>query len=219
MKALPGIVVVLVLLLASPQYGSGQVSVGVHTGLSLATVHNADGELGDGLDYRPGFRVGGSVEFPISERLSFQPEFAFAQKGAVDSDDALDLTLETDYIQVPFLLRIQLAIKSDLTPHLLVGPVVGMNTSCKVSWDSEFEIEGEADSGSYDCDEATIELKTMDLGGLVGAGVGFPLGSGEAVVGARYTLGLTSIDDSQAGDDIKNRAFSFLVGYTFQLGG
>ena len=45
--------------------------------------------------------------------------------------------------------------------------------------------EGERESGRDDCGDSTIELKSVDVGGLVGAGLEIAVGSGAIVLGAR----------------------------------
>jgi hypothetical protein len=61
--------------------------------------------------------------------------------------------------------------------------------------------------------------KSMDIGLVLGGGALISLSSNGAVqLEVRYDLGLASIDDSGSDTDIKNRVFSFLVGYQTDLG-
>ena len=63
-------------------------------------------------------------------------------------------------------------------------------------------------------------LKSIDLGAMVGAGL--EIGLTESVflvLDGLYNLGLTKMGDSGLDDDVKNRAFSFLAGLSFPLGG
>jgi len=145
--------------------------------------------------------------------LSIQPELLYVQKGATDDDEGVDVTLKLNYIEVPLLLKIKIPTEGNVSPYFLVGPAIGFKAGCKIS--------GESDGASVDldCDEDNIEFKSIDLGGVVGAGVGFPVGSGQAVLGARYNLGLIRVDDYDDDEPVKNRAFSFLAGYSFPVGG
>jgi hypothetical protein len=62
------------------------------------------------------------------------------------------------------------------------------------------------------------ELKGMDIGMIFGAGATWRHSrSGALVIETRYDLGLSSID-KDAGDDIKTRAFTFMLGYQWALG-
>ena len=65
--------------------------------------------------------------------------------------------------------------------------------------------------------EVDIEdVRGVDLGLALGGGVGFGAGPGEVVVDTRYTLGLTSVDESEWDMDVKNGAISLMVGYSFK---
>jgi hypothetical protein len=75
-------------------------------------------------------------------------------------------------------------------------------------------------SASFDCEEIELETKSVDFGLVPGAGVGFPVGRAKIVVGGRYDLGLTSINDVEGDDEsVKNRAWQFMAGVAFPIGG
>lgn len=71
----------------------------------------------------------------------------------------------------------------------------------------------------------TVKLLPGDKGDLLsmtrifefsvamGAAFDIPVGAGDLVVDVRYDLGLTSIDDTAAGEDVKNWALGIMVGY------
>ena len=78
---------------------------------------------------------------------------------------------------------------------------------------------------SIDCDDTSVfgeavDVKKMDFSVMVGAGLDFSVApSTSLLVELTYNLGLSSLDDSAANDDIKNRVFSILAGLSFKLGG
>jgi len=212
MRKLASLATACAVLFLSPLSLSGQISLGFQGGLSLATVGGSDL---DDLDpsYRKGFGLGAFLELPVGEVLSIQPEFLYLQKGMQESEQGVDVTFAIDYVEIPVLLRINVPVEGNIAPYFLVGPAVAFKAGC--------EIRGE-DQGvevTVDCDEAEVEIKSMDLGGVVGVGLSFGAGPGNFHVGARYNYGLTILDDSGEDDDVKSRAFSFLAGYSFPVGG
>jgi len=209
-KKLAVLAICCAFLFSSPL--SGQISLGFQGGLSLATVGGSDL---DDLDagYRKGIGLGVFLELPVSDLLSIQPEILYLQKGTQESEQDVDYTFALDYVEIPVLLRINIPVEGTVAPYFLVGPALGFKAGCEVSGeDDEVEL-------NVDCDEAEIEIKSLDLGAVIGAGLSFEAGPGDFHLGARYNYGLTILDDSGEDDDIKSRAFSFLVGYSFPMGG
>ena len=62
-------------------------------------------------------------------------------------------------------------------------------------------------------------MKSTDFGLVIGAGVDFGLGvpgTGKITLDVRYSLGLSTIADVEGEEvDIKNGAFSLMVGFSF----
>jgi hypothetical protein len=77
--------------------------------------------------------------------------------------------------------------------------------------------------GKVEIDGLTMEedlegVKDTDFGMVLGGGVDIGLGKGKMVFDVRYTLGLTTIIEYELFEeniDLKNNAFSFLLGYSF----
>ena len=72
---------------------------------------------------------------------------------------------------------------------------------------------------SLDCDDPDFDadLKSLDFGGMLGAGVNIGVGDNlSLVIDAFYNLGLAKITDE---DDLKNGAFYLLAGLSFTVGG
>lgn len=211
MKALVCLAAAVCIGLSIPPSASGQVTVGFQGGLSLAKI-SGDG-VADDLSNRTGISIGAFLETPISGMLSFQPEVNYAQKGAKDSDEGFEVSLKIDYIEVPLLVKFDLPTSGSISPHVLVGPALGFKAGCKIGGE-----QGGTDV-DVDCSEDDIDLKSFDFGAIVGAGVGFPAGPGEARIGARYNFGLLDVENSSEGEGVTNRAFSLLVGFSFPMGG
>jgi hypothetical protein len=214
MRVLSGLAALLVVLLLLPPATSAQATLGFQGGLSLATLGGSD--AADEVGYKAGLGIGALVDIPVSDMVSIQPEVNFMQKGAKETEDGVDIKFKLDYIEIPVFLKINVPAEGTVAPFLVVGPALGIKVGCKIS--------GEEDGVSVDidCDEAGIDLKGMDLGAMFGAGFAVAKGPGNLFVTARYNFGLMSIHEATEGyeeEDIKNRAFSFMAGYSFPVGG
>ena len=210
MKKLAFLAICSAFLFSSPL--SGQTTLGFQGGLSLATIGGSDADYMD-PGYRTGIGLGAFLNLPVTELLSIQPEFFYLQKGFQTTEQGVEITFAVDYVEIPVLLRIDVPVEGTIAPYFLVGPALGFKASCEVTGsDAGVEV-------SLDCDEAEVELKALDLGAVVGAGLSFEAGPGDFQIQARYNYGFMSVDDSEYEDDIKSRAFSFLVGYSFLMGG
>lgn len=71
------------------------------------------------------------------------------------------------YIQIPVLMRYDIPVKGKFTPRILLGPSFAFNISSKDKASGFGDWDGEHDIGN---------LKTLDLSGMIGVGVSFPMG-------------------------------------------
>lgn len=210
MRKLASLGTVLAFLLLFPISLYGQVNLGFKGGMSLATMGGAD--VGD-TGYKAGLGVGAFLEFQVSDVVSIQPELFYMQRGAEDTEGGATYTMAVDYVEIPVLLRLNVPVEGSVAPYFLVGPSIGFKSGCELRYEEDgVEVR-------VDCEEAEAEIKSIDFGGVVGAGLSFEAGPGNVTVGARYNYGFISLDDSDAEEDVKGRAFSFLAGYSFPVGG
>lgn len=168
---------------------------GVKAGLNLSSL------TGDAQDAKSlvGFQVGGFAEIKIIDKLAIQPELLFSTQGAkfdgFDGDSDYDTKL--NYLNIPVLA------KYFITDAFTVeaGPQIGFLLSAKT-----------------DGDDVKDDVKSVDLGFNFGAGYNF---TENLSVGLRYTLGLSSIDDtpSEFGFDgdlsIRNSNLALALAYKF----
>ena len=186
----------------------GQTSLSLQAGASLATLGGNDV---DSADSRTGIKVRTSAILPLTTSLGLQLGAAYAEKGATEQEDGVDLAFDFDYLEIPLLLRLSPAVAGTLSPHFTIGPTLSFRVACNASGKVEgIEI-------SVDCDDAEFaDLKTIDFGAVAGAGLDIATpGSLSVSLDVLYNFGLTSISES---DDVKNRAFSILAGITFPIG-
>ncbi|NNM07310.1 MAG: PorT family protein [Gemmatimonadetes bacterium] len=205
--------IAFLLLLCPPVRLGAQASLGFRAGINVATF--GGGPIDTSYEYREGVNIGAYLDLSVSEKVGLQIGVGYGEKGA-------DLTAETElgtldwknpigYLEIPILLRVDLATGSRVSPQVMFGPTISLKTSCK--WETEV-------SGSplkLDCDGAGFDYRTMDFGAMGGLSVKVALSDGIALVGGSlYTIGLRSI--GEGGDSVKNRAFSITLGLAFPLG-
>ncbi|HEV8150943.1 MAG TPA: outer membrane beta-barrel protein, partial [Gemmatimonadales bacterium] len=134
----------------------------------------------------------------------------YVQKGVKGESSAGTGSFSLGYIEVPVLLKLRMPAKgngSQFSPHVYGGGAIGFKAGCTI----KAHPTGGSES-SESCKVAGSEQKSTDWSIVVGAGVDI----GRAILDARYDIGLATIDASSNPEDIKNRAFYLLVGWTFR---
>ncbi|MDR3226494.1 MAG: PorT family protein [Prevotellaceae bacterium] len=174
-----------------------QINFGAKAGVNLANVTDADD-----ASMKFGFHVGGFAEFVINERISIQPELLFSTQGTTtdykEAGVSIDASLNLNYINVPVLLKVNIA--GGLSAE--VGPQVGFLLSAKLK---------EEAMGLSATEDVKDQLKTLDVSLPIGLSYTF---AEKFVVGARYAFGLTKI--SKEGDSkSKNSVIQISFGYKF----
>jgi hypothetical protein len=189
----------LVCLTATPSFAQGNFSAGVKGGVNFSKLA-FDPEQEGCCDTRTGFIGGLFVVAPISETISIQPEFLYSMQGAKFEFEGFEEELQTDYFQVPILVRADFGSNASVRPFVLFGPAFGFNVKAR----DKFEDED---------DDIKEDVKNLDVAFAIGAGLQFGSGSIEA----RYTHGLTNAneDSDEEGVKVKHRVFSVLVGFRF----
>jgi hypothetical protein len=63
------------------------------------------------------------------------------------------------------------------------------------------------------------DMTSLDVGIVIGLGTSFDISTSGAIVAeARYTMGMSSIDATEEDYDIKNRLWTFSLGYQHRFG-
>jgi hypothetical protein len=136
----------------------------------------------------------------VTPNFLIQPEVLYTQKGAKYDEGGAEATVKLDYVEVPVLFKGRFG-SGGVKPSVFAGPAVGFKVSAKTEFDGE--------------EEDIEDVKGTDFGIVFGAGLDLAAGPGSFIIDARYTLGLTTLDDSPDPGDVKNGVWSFSVGYTF----
>ena len=168
-----------------------------------------DTAIGVSPDSRTGMLAGVSFSQPIRNGFSTQFEALVTQKGAkLDAFDVFGGTFKArlTYLEIPALARYAVRLNDRSNFHVLAGP----SFSFKLS-----------DSQTLD-DEDVGETFGVDVAGFdFGFVFGGALEVQKWIVDARFTLGLTNVNDGSEAfpSDIveaKNRTFSLSLGYRFK---
>jgi hypothetical protein len=197
-----------------PSQLDAQTTLGVKGGIGITDLSVENSE---GISSRTSFTGGGFAQFMLGEQFFVQPEVLYAPKGAKYSDLSVEGTYELDYVEIPVLFGAQFGVGQGLTPRIFAGPAVSFEVGCSVSG------EAEGVSASVDCGDFGLETKSVDFGVVFGAGLGIPVGDFDIIIDGRYDLGLTNIDDTdyefESDSSAKNRAWQFMAGVGFPVGG
>ncbi len=181
--------------------------VGVKAGLNYSDLYGDDVGSSEALQR---FCIGTFAGFPISHTVTIQPEFLYTQKGTKwDLYDPVAAKVEKawvklTYVEMPVLAKIIIRPRGNVKPHIFSGPYLGVNIAARGTI---------AQDGGVVERQIIGDVNDVDLGVVSGVGIDIGLGKGAVVIDARYVLGLTGIDEE--GQDVRNKVFSFLLGYAF----
>lgn len=160
------------------------------------------------------------LRFDISQRLTLQPEIFYVMKGIKRIEEVPTGYMQFisvmhmwrfHYIELPVLLRIKFAPKSELYPVAFTGPYFAYLINNK--WKHEFSLGGDIS----DIWNETDTLKRFDYGIVFGVGAEFRQKVVTIMFEIRYTLGLTNVasDTNAKYTDIKNSCFAMQMGFSF----
>lgn len=187
-------------MLAATASTTSAQTIGFKLGASFANL-SEDGTTIGGLT---GFAGGGFVRFGMG-RIGVQAELLTVTKGAEEDEDVAGAgKLQLEYVEIPLLLHLPLTMGASFAPYVFAGPSAAFEVRC-------------SSEGAHDpliCDEPR---KSMDFGLHVGGGLAFDMGPGAILVEGRYNWGLTDLDDSGHGHNLKTRTAMIMAGYAIPL--
>lgn len=154
----------------------------------------------------------------------------------------LDVTVELEYFEIPILGVLSILTRENTIINVFAGPALAIKTNATRKIKAPIEDEQgkevgeiEEDMGlgkvpllgacrystlnsSEGCVLPRLRVNEADLGIVVGTGVVFEIGRMNFVGDVRWTFGLTKYRSSDTNADVKNSAFSFMMGIAFRLG-
>lgn len=203
--------VLLVLALLVPVRAAAQWQVGAKGGVSRASFSGSSLER---TDWMWGLTGGAFLVRRLADELSFQGEVFYVRKGA---DIAYTRgivrragTIELDYIELPFMLRLDLGLGRDVALHLMGGPAVALTVRCRFA-------EQDGAAGGCSDDDRALGARAFDAGMQTGAGVDIGLNGATLVLEGRYGFGLVNID-ADVDYDRTNHALGLVTGLSLPFG-
>jgi hypothetical protein len=164
--------------------------LGVKGGLNFSNLNleDVDGEL------RLGYHAGVFLNVPLGEAFSLQPEVLFSSKGSRTTYNLETFSLEGEsvlalnYIEVPILGVLNVGDVAQIN----FGPYLGFLSTASLELDGEI-----ADNEFFESDELDQDnFRNLDYGVAAGIALNF----GALQVGARYSLGLVAVEDSESAE-------------------
>ena len=193
--------------------------------LSNALIKDDTRTYSDDFNMNPGFHVGATVEFPITELFSFETGLLLSTKGFKSSSSyTLGSNLETNlfYIDIPLTAKASFDLGA-VKIYGIFGPYIGIGLSGKTNIETtssgdtkirEELVKWGLDEGDY--------LKRFDFGLTMGAGVEIS----SILIGLSYNLGLANVVSNNNSDlntasnpdnnlKINTRVLAISLGYKF----
>ncbi|MBX2965607.1 MAG: PorT family protein [Cyclobacteriaceae bacterium] len=217
--------------------GAQTLTVIPKVGATLSTVSS---EFDEDTKSKPGFTLGGAVNYKVNELFSVQAELNFIQKGyrekgsmvssfAIDgylftNENSFKRSTNLNHLEIPVLARLSFGNNTKFFVH--AGPSVSFILSGKSSYESsetetienlQFDDEIEVNTHHYN-EKYKIDLsepiyKRIDFGLQLGAGA---IIADKILVEARYGLGLSNLYNMES-YKVTNRVFQLTVGIPILL--
>jgi hypothetical protein len=201
-------ILLFLIVFAAYFHSFGQLTGGVKGGFNFATLSGADD-----AKLRASIHLGGYLNYPISDMLSFQPELLYSSVGAKFSESGSEpdgfggtaeydakQTVKLNYLSIPLMFRYNVG-----SVNLEAGPQLAFFMAGKVKTKVEWSYMGE--SGSETETEDADGVNSLDLGLNIGVNKDFD----KLNVGLRYSLGLTNINDGD--DKVTNNVLQLSASY------
>lgn len=202
---------ILVMLVAV----NAEAGIGFKGGMNFTKWTGDDWGDADDFSWKMGYKFGAFFTFPMTPVLKVQPEVYFTSKGwKFDGElmnEEFSWTLNTNYIEIPVLLKLDMDTGMSLFPSIFAGPYIGFLVGDPTM---EMEYQGQTEEEDLSSDD----FNSVDIGGVVGAAMDYNLVATTLTVEARYNLGFTSVvkeDINGEEADIKNMGFSLMAGFSF----
>jgi hypothetical protein len=195
-------------LKAQDKVGSNGPSFGIKGGVSFSNIIKTDNSNFE-TDYVTGFNAGIFIGIPIIDRLSFQPELMFSQKGYKSDRTGIlgngTFTQVTNWIEVPVLAKIEAANGF----NIYLGPQISFLTRTVNDFDGTFSSSQQT---TYEND--ANKFKKSIVGGVLGAG--FDL-TNKVSLNGRYALDFQKNNENGTSETpaFKNQVWQVGLGVKF----
>lgn len=178
-------------LAAFAQQAPGSFTIQPKVGLNISTVTKADGS-----DPRFGAVAGAEFMYQASDMVGISFGALYSMQGCKAKESGADVTLKTDYINIPILANVYVA--KGLAVKLGLQPGFCINNKVKAS-------KGDTSAETKGYDENTVDLSMP---------IGLSYEISNFVIEGRYNWGLTKVWKDL---DNKHSVFQITLGYKLPL--
>lgn len=189
----------LAVLLTVPEAAGQASQIGFRVGptfgfLNDTTVPFTSADASTNANPRIDFHAGAYVALPLTDRISLQPELLYLQTGGHFSRPrARSYAVERyrlSYMQAAVLGRRSVSVPGPLSLHALLGVTAEVAVSGRVQ--QNFRSATTIAANRVDL-LRTDQLRRWNVGALIGAGLGYPIGPGRIALELRYTPSFRSV--------------------------
>ena len=198
---------------------------GIRAGLNLSNMHLKydNTVLSEDFKRNPGFLLGPTADFLLSDYLSIESGILLSTKGfkTSEKESYQNETMEYKsklnllYIDIPVALKGRISLSDNTDLFVSAGPNIGFGVSGKSK--SEFTYNGETETSEEDVEWSTDPDKSMlkrpEFGFVMGIGIEYKVFQ----FGVFYNFGITNIAVTGTGDatKLKNRVLNISANYRF----
>lgn len=197
--------------------GSAVHAQGLRAGVAVSELQGPTG-----FESRTGLVLGAAFNFLRFGPVSVVPEVLYVQLGGhlpVPVDQEID-DIRIDYFQIPVLAKVGAPIPGlpSLEPSLHGGGYMSFQTKCSFGFADGSDRSRLCTLGGLQAAGIDGVFRDTDWGWVVGGGVDVVTNRiGIISLEARYFGSLTSITVSGSQDDVKNRAWMLMLGWSPDL--
>jgi hypothetical protein len=192
------LLIISLLVVLSLGFAHAQSIYGLRAGLNISE-YGGDADM----DSKIGFNAGMFMHYKLHPMLLLQPELNYTQRGAQNDFTIAGVKTEVKqtlhYAELPIYLKLDLG-ERDLKFQPYLGPEMRYLISAK----QKIKVGSNEDTADID------NVKDLDFGLGIGIDMMF---NHMLIFGARYSLGLSNIDDN--GGDVTNNAIMINLGVLY----
>lgn len=209
----------LLLLAGSATFAQEKPKFGVNFGGTFSNIRG--NEVAETNKYDLNFLIGGSIEVPLNEKLSFLGNINYERKtfkntittinfedfDPIINSSKVKVKLRLEYITIP--LNLKYYIDTQKKFYVNGGPFVGffLNSNTKAE-------------GKNTGEDGNDLFKTLDFGANLGIGTSFKITEKNSLnLEIRHNYGLTNISAVKVNDNgtVKTNSFNLIANWQFDL--
>lgn len=149
--------------------------------------------------------------FTKTHLQSAGPYNILSNTSSINASNEMTEEVSLGYIQIPILFKYEISLEGNFTPRILLGPSFAFNISAnnKISgfgqWDGEYNIGN---------------LKTLDISGIIGIGVSFPIGKlmcgVDVIYDKSFSSAFSDVTEQELANDVNEELWTKTDPVTFE---